>query len=153
MRRVLLLFCLFLSLPLGAQLPSAADFTEAGDTLTTLTCEHFGVKSKVSVWRVMRRGSDMDIYFNKELSDYPWRPDDEKWFRQRISEFWPERLRGYRLGKIFCRNLPFDDLLTPGPETARLRITNSPIATIAPGTLLWRIWVCRIPVKVCTAET
>ena len=49
MRRVLLLFCLFLSLPLGAQLPSAADFTEAGDTLTTLTSEHLGVKSKVSV--------------------------------------------------------------------------------------------------------
>ena len=115
MRRVLLLFCLFLSLPLGAQLPTAGDFTEAGDTLTVLTSEHFGVKSKVSVWRVMRRANELDIYFQRDLSDYPWRLDDEKWFRERIAEFWPVRLHGYRLGKIFCKNQPFDELLTPGP--------------------------------------
>ena len=114
-RGILLLLCLLLALSARAQIPSAGDFTETGDTLTALTCERFGVKSKVSVWRVMRRGKELDVYFNRELSDYPWRPGDGQWFRQRLAEFWPERLGAYRLGKVFCRNLAFDDLLTPGP--------------------------------------
>ena len=114
-RGFLLLFAVFFTLPLWGQLPTAGDFSEANDTLTTLTSEYFGVKSKVSVWRVMRRGSELDVYFHRELSDFPWRPGDEKWFRKRVTEFWPERLHSYRLGKVFCRNLPFDDLLTPGP--------------------------------------
>ena len=61
-RSLILLFGLFLTLPLWGQLPTAGDFSEANDTLTTLTSEYFGVKSKVGVWRVMRRGKELDVY-------------------------------------------------------------------------------------------
>ena len=108
---LLLLFC-------AAQLPAqdfTSDFKSLKDTLTTLSCEHFAVKSQIEVWRVMRRGKNLDIYFSRHLSDYPWRAGDAEWFRNTLKEFWPENLSGYRLGEIFCRSTNLKDLITPGP--------------------------------------
>jgi len=106
-------------LSLGASAYAQKTPTEAfkplRDTLTTLSVEHFGVKSQTDVWKAMRRGQVIDLYFSRNLSDYPWRPEDEEWFRALLKQFWPESLRGYGLGEIFCRNISLGDLITPGP--------------------------------------
>lgn len=116
MRRLaLLLFLLAIAAPLRAQSLSPKDFAETADSLTVLMEDHFSVRSSVEVWKVMRRGVFLDIYFGQKLSDYPWREADLKWFRSALEEFWPQRLRSFRLGKIFCRSLTLEELVTPDP--------------------------------------
>ena len=116
MRRALLFIAFFfLAFTLQAQVPHAEDFKDARDTLTTLINEHFSVCSELSFRKVMRRGASLDIYFDRKLSDYPWREADIPWFRDRLKEFWPENLGRYSLGRIFCHSLELEDLITPGP--------------------------------------
>lgn len=117
---LLLLFC-------AAQLPAqdfTSDFKPLKDTLTTLSCEHFAVKSQIEVWRVMRRGKNLDIYFSRHLSDYPWRTGDAEWFRNTLKEFWPENLSAYKLGEVFCRSTNLKDLITPGPGNSNGKPQN-----------------------------
>ncbi|MCR5561111.1 MAG: N-acetylmuramoyl-L-alanine amidase [Bacteroidales bacterium] len=116
MRRGLLLIAfLAFAAPLRAQTPRSEDFKPAADSLTVLLNERFNVRSNIKVWKVMRRGNELDIYFERKLSDYPWRKEDTGWFRGRIRELWPEGLDKFRLGKVFCHKLSLDELVTPGP--------------------------------------
>ena len=99
----------------GAQKTPTEAFKPLRDTLTALSVEHFGVKSQTDVWKAMRRGQVIDLYFSRTLSDYPWRPEDVEWFRSLLKDFWPAAFRSYRLGEVFCRNTNLTDLVTPGP--------------------------------------
>ena len=98
-----------------AQVPSPKDFKGTADSLNVHLEEHFNVRSRVDVWKVMRRGNVLDIYFDRNLSDYPWRGEDLGWMRSRLEEFWPENLQSYKPGRLFCRSIELDDLPTPGP--------------------------------------
>lgn len=122
MRRALLILA-FLIVPavLDAQVPSPADFKETGDSLSSRLQEHFNVRSTIEVWKVMKRGRELDIYWNHRLSDFPWRKDDIEWFRRETRRYWPECLGHYSLGKVFCRSIDIDELVTPGPGSGRGR--------------------------------
>lgn len=113
-----------LGIPAGAQTAATDAFKPLKDTLTTLSVEHFGVKSQTEVWKAMKRGTQMDLYFTRTLSDYPWRPEDVEWFRGVLKELWPARWRSYKLGEVFCRNTNLLDLVTPGPGTGNGKPTE-----------------------------
>lgn len=116
MKRFIPFLILLTVLPGTARAQTFTDsFSEMGDTLTALAGARFGVKSEVRVWKAMKRGDLVDLYFTNKLADYPWRPADSKWLKDRIREFWPSEAKGYGMGMVLSKNQDFDELMTPGP--------------------------------------
>ena len=114
-RRFLLIAATLLAgITANAQKAILDAFKPATDSITVLAKEHFRVKSFIKLNKAMKRGDILDLYFTKELGDYPWRKADLAWFKSRIRELWPEEVKNYRLGGIWCESLAFEDLANPG---------------------------------------
>lgn len=113
-KRLLTIAALLLApLSAGAQADMLQAFKPVDDTLTTLARERFTVDSQISLWKAMKRGGELDLYYSRTLSDYPWKEGDVEWFRSLLKEFWPGQLGGYRLGDIYCRSENLRSLVTP----------------------------------------
>ena len=113
-RRVTAALCLLLTIfPASAQPDILRAFRSVDDTLTTMARERFTVKSDISLWKAMKRGSELDLYYSRNLSDYPWKEGDIEWMRNQLKKFWPSSLREYKLGDIYCRSENIRDLVTP----------------------------------------
>lgn len=96
-----------------AQSGIATDFKETCDSLATLLKERTSVKSLLRLKSVAKRGSKLDFHFTENLADYPWHKSDVKWFREELRNLFPEGYEKYSVGKIFCKTLSIDDLITP----------------------------------------
>ena len=113
-RRFLILAATLLaSFSANAQKAILDAFKPATDSITVLAKEHFRVKSFIKLNKAMKRGNEMDLYFTKELGDYPWRKADLAWFRSLLRAQWPEEVKGYTLGGIWCESVAFEDLANP----------------------------------------
>lgn len=113
LRKVLTVSALLLSITMNAQKALLEAFSPVTDSLTVLSREHFGVRSYLKLNKVMKRGKLMDLYFTKELGDYPWRGADPKWFCSQIRNLWPEQAKGYSLGTVWCESVSLDELAQP----------------------------------------
>ncbi len=70
-------------------------------------------KQNIKVTRVVDRGTSVDLYFNVELSYYPWRKSDVDWFRRRFTELAEEELEGHKIRKIFTNSYELPNLVLP----------------------------------------
>lgn len=126
MRRLLpvILFLSFCT-SLSAQKAILEDFKPVCDSITVLAKQRFRVRSYIKLNKAMKRDGKLDLYFTKELSDYPWRDADLRWFKARLKELWPEP--SYGLGSIFCESVAFEDLSVPaiGNDGAPKEYTHS----------------------------
>ncbi|MCM1502947.1 MAG: xanthan lyase [Bacteroidales bacterium] len=106
----------------------ARDFKPACDSLSTLIYERCGVEGCLRLKSVMKRGSTLDFYFTESLGDYPWRPDDIKWFRSTLEKLFPDQYSSYRMGEIYSRSDKFGSLavdaigFSGSPASSRNRI-------------------------------
>ncbi|MBQ9185903.1 MAG: xanthan lyase [Bacteroidales bacterium] len=96
-----------------AQSGIASDFKETCDSLTTLLKERTTVRSILRLKSVTNRGGKLDFHFNENLADYPWHKNDVKWFREELRNLFPEGYEKYSVGKIFCKTLSLEELVTP----------------------------------------
>lgn len=104
---------LLLSLSANAQKAILEAFKPRVDSITILAKEHFRVRSSLKLNKAMKRGTILDLYFTKELGDYPWRRQDIKWFRGLLQELWPEEVSNYTLGGIWCESVDLEELAQP----------------------------------------
>ncbi|MBO4341003.1 MAG: xanthan lyase [Bacteroidales bacterium] len=105
---------LFLScVAVWAQKPLPKDFKPVTDSLQVLLQERTGVKATFSLERIMKIGKTLDFYFSRDLGDYPWRPGDEKWFKNTFKSLSGSLLKGYNTGIIMCGRLPLSDFQIP----------------------------------------
>lgn len=95
--------------------PRPADFKVLCDSLSARAQRRMGVRSEVALKQVLSRGKTLDLYFTRNLSDYPWHASDCKWFRNEIKKEWKDYASGYEFGEIFCQGVPFEELATPVP--------------------------------------
>lgn len=108
-----ILLALLISVSLNASAPKSRDFRKACDTLSVKLQDHFGVKSKLRVKSIRAKGDKYDVIFDKTFSDYPWRPDDYKWFMEEFDKEWKKVSSSYSHGAIYCNDIPFEHLLDP----------------------------------------
>ncbi len=109
MRNKALIITLLLTiLPCGAQ--DKEDFKPAADSLAVLLKERTGVSSTLALDKLLKRGNKLDLYFKRELSDYPWREADIKWFRRQVEALFPESWAGWNLGGVYCRRTALEEL-------------------------------------------
>lgn len=83
------------------------------DSLSSLLLERTTVKSQLKMWKVGVNGKDLTLNFDSTLSDYPWHPADQEWFKDRISLALDTIAPGYRVVSILSHGIPFKELSTP----------------------------------------
>ena len=113
MRGRLLISALFLLTCFHASAQRVSDYSEAADSLAVLMQERTTVKTPIKLSRVVRNGKSLDLYFSKELSDYPWSKADVKWFRARAEELFPDSWKGYTLGSVYWKSVNVNQLVMP----------------------------------------
>jgi hypothetical protein len=114
MRKLLLtILACVLAANAWAQKPLPRDFKPAVDSMRVLMKERTGVDVKFSLEKVMKIGKTLDFYFGKELGDYPWRPGDEKWFRNTFTSLSADALQGYKPGEIIAGRLTLQNFVLP----------------------------------------
>lgn len=90
------------------------EFRECCDSLTARLQRHTGVRSdSLKLRKVLRRGRQLDFYFEQTLGDYPWHDGDIEWFRKELKSCLPKKYAGRSVGEIFSRRSPLKDFITP----------------------------------------
>ncbi len=104
------------------------DFEPVCDSLSTLMLERTGVKQKLKVSQIVKRGNYLDFYFDGSLGDFPIREEDYTWLRTTLKDLFPKGYSNWKLGEIYCSsygiNEKFEDLVV-----SPLNFSGSPIAT------------------------
>ena len=122
--------------PVHAQKAILDAFKPATDSITVLAKEHFRVRSFIKINKAMKRGDALDLYFTKELGDYPWRSADLQWFREQLRRQWPDDVKSYKLGGIWCESVALEDLADPAltyngnPNNYKFRPRKVPSRTV-----------------------
>jgi len=95
--------------------PGARSLAPLCDTLSARLLERTGVDSKLEVYRVSKRGkSTLDLTFTRTLSDYPWHPEEQAWFKKVLKDEWKKMVGGYFTpGRIRSKTQSFEELSTP----------------------------------------
>ena len=83
--------------------PLTKDFKVAADTLKARLHRRTGVKAPLTLNRVVKRGStDLDFYFSKEITEYPWRTGDIAWLRKEWRDLFPKAYNDNTLGEFYA---------------------------------------------------
>lgn len=107
-----LLLSLMLVLPAAGQtVPRTRDFRPLCDTLAARLKRRTTVDFRLSVSRIRRNGSELDLTFNANLSYFPWHDDDVQWFREQLRGEWS--FQGFTPGRIRTNGYELDELVTP----------------------------------------
>ena len=113
---------LLLAAPLPAQ-NVRADFRAATDSLKVLMQERMHANAELGVNQILKRGDELDFYFNRELGSYSWSPADVSWLRRTLRSLFPDEYKNYTLGRIYSYRTPVEGLATP-----RLGNDGKPVA-------------------------
>ncbi len=98
----------------GAQgVPRAADFAVVCDTLTARCNKRFGVKSQVRLEKLLARENQLDLFFARGLSDYPWHEEDVSWFIGEFNNEAQEPLQGHETARFMTSGTKLEELATP----------------------------------------
>jgi len=115
-----LLLSLMLVLPAAGQtVPRTRDFRPLCDTLAARLKRRTTVDFRLSVSRIRRNGSELDLTFNANLSYFPWHDDDVQWFREQLRGEWS--FQGFTPGRIRTNGYELDELVTLSVQVPRQR--------------------------------
>ena len=126
-----------------AQKPVPESFKFAVDSMKVLLTQRTGVEVKFSLNKIMRLGKTLDFYFTKELGDYPWRPGDDKWFKDTFYSLSKDCMKGYRGGEIMTGRIALKELPMPclgydgKPVDTKLRINEPDNIPLVRGRDTW----------------
>ncbi len=107
------LLCLLSSLTSLAAAPRKSDFKPFTDSLSVWMERRTSVLQKPELTRCTVHGKTVDLYFNAELSYYPWREEDVKWLRSEAGGFIKSLDSGYSLGSIYSNRYELSQLTLP----------------------------------------
>lgn len=83
------------------------------DTIRVRLEQRMGVESTLNIKKGSKEGSLLRLEFARTLSDWPWKTEDQNWFK----EEWNRELeaRGYniKVSSIWCNSIPLSQLATP----------------------------------------
>lgn len=89
------------------------EFSVICDSLRAKLLERTGVDQELSLNRVVAKGGRVDLYFSQELSFYPWRESDVKWFTAELAEAMDTLPGSPRPGNIFTNRYSLPNLVLP----------------------------------------
>ena len=140
-RKLLLFFCaLWLVLPSPAKAPDE-EFQPLCDSLQVRLERRGGIRTKITLKRILKRSGKADYYFKENLGDYPFRSEDISWLRKQIKELAPSRYAAVPVGQVYAGRLKVEDLLCARytrdgkPASTRLRRKKTSAKTEP---LVWR---------------
>lgn len=117
------------------------EFQTLCDSLQTWLEERGGVRTRITLKRILKRNGYIDYYFKENLGDYPFRRDDVAWLRHKIRSATPARYASFKTGRIFAGKLEVGELVCEPyrsdgrPQPSRFHQKKAP-STADP--LVWR---------------
>lgn len=113
--------CLFLAVlwlcchGASAQTLRPRDFAEATDSLQSRMQRRTGVANRYKLEKVMvRSNGSVDFYYSGNLSAYPWRKGDERYFKEELGALGKAALQGRKVGSVYVNGQELSEL--PMPE-------------------------------------
>lgn len=84
---------------------------QLSDSLAVLLRERGDVKVHVTIKRILKRDGKQDWYFSETLGDYPFRPEDIDWFKNRLETLAPAPYRNQPVGCIYVGKIPLEEMV------------------------------------------
>lgn len=111
MRKVFLCVGLMLSALLSAQASDIATNEDLCDSLSVLLEKRGGVKIKITLKHILKRGNGTDWYFKENLGDYPFRKEDVNWLKKQLKALAPAPWRSRPVARVFVGRLNLDEMV------------------------------------------
>ncbi|MBP5539068.1 MAG: xanthan lyase [Bacteroidales bacterium] len=102
MRKWLLCIGLVLCSSLSSGAREVTTKEELCDSLSVLLEERGGVRTKITLKRILKRGGRTDWYFKENLGDYPFRKDDVAWLKKQLRSLAPAPYKSLPVDRIFA---------------------------------------------------
>lgn len=93
--------------------PGLIKYQPICDSLSRLLVDKTGVEQKLNITRASIQKDRIDLYFNAELSFYPWHEDEIRWFRQRLDDLLRYNGIPYRSRKVYTNRYELSELALP----------------------------------------
>lgn len=116
-KKFVLSFCCLIgaSIISGAQTLPLSDFNDCVRKVDTLMWDHSGASGHLSLSKVVRSGSNLDVHFSASISDYPLRPGDASFLRSALKANLPEQYSNLKIRSVYMKNESLDKLVVPTP--------------------------------------
>ena len=125
MKRLLLFLGLALLVTPGWAQPRARDFAVAVDSLQKRMQRRTGVNNRYKIEKLVpRQNGVLDFYFTGNLSGYPWRNGDVRFFKEQLADVGQDALKGYKVGSVYVNRQEISALQMP-----EVNSDGQPIAT------------------------
>lgn len=115
MRKFLLCVGMMLSALLSAQASEIVTNEDLCDSLAVLLEQRGGVKVKITLKHILRRGDGTDWYFKENLGDYPFRKEDISWLKKQLKSLAPAPYRSRGINRIFAGRLNIEQMVCAPP--------------------------------------
>jgi len=131
-RRILLTLAAAVAVTFSLNAQTVSEFKPTCDSLRKHAFERTGVQGNITLRRITRNGTTLSFQFAQGAGEYPWRPNDEKWFKQTLKSFFPDKYKNYTVGTITVNGNPMADYLMPEvndngkPGSAKFRTASDP---------------------------
>ena len=111
MRKWLLCIGLVLCSPLFSGAGEVTTKTELCDSLSVLLEERGGVRTKITLKRILKRAGRTDWYFKENLGDYPFRKEDVAWLKKQLKNLAPHPYKNLPVDRIFIGGNTVDQMV------------------------------------------
>ena len=95
--------------------PGLIKYQPICDSLSRLLVDKTGVEQELNITRASIQKDRIDLYFNAELSFYPWHEDEIRWFRQRLDDLLRYNGMPYRSRKVYTNRYELSELWKARP--------------------------------------
>ena len=120
-----------------AQTLRVRDFAQSTDSLQQRMQRRTGVYNRYRLEKVTaRQNGTVDFYYSGNLSGYPWRPGDDRYFKAQLAELAADLLNGKKVGSVYVNSqelsaLPMPEIKADGkPVGTSLRVNDPRSATV-----------------------
>ena len=73
------------------------------------------VDTPLKLEKIIRTSQAVDLYFNRNLADFPWRSEDVTWLRKQLSSLTPAAYKELTIRDIYTNGQTVEDLVVPSP--------------------------------------
>ena len=106
---------LLVSFPGFGQSGLLRHYRSLNDSISKLAEARTGVRTKLSVKTVRSSNGMLDFIFTETLGDIPWKKEDISWFKTVLKDLAPSGYRNCKVGSIYCRSIPVQELESVAP--------------------------------------
>ncbi len=94
---------------------ATSEYRTACDSIRARLKRRTTVDTPLKLEKIIRTSQAVDLYFNRNLADFPWRSEDVTWLRKQLSSLTPAAYKELTIRDIYTNGQTVEDLVVPSP--------------------------------------